>query len=59
MPEDAPVMTIVLPSRRFAIADAIALLAICELRDSQKVCELKEEHFGVFEKARKGRGESI
>jgi len=32
MPEEAPVMTIVLPSSRFDIAEAIALFAICDVK---------------------------
>ena len=32
IPEDAPVKTIVLPSRRFAIAVAIVFLAVCDTR---------------------------
>ena len=32
IPDDAPVTTIVLPSRRFAIAVAIVRLAVCEMR---------------------------
>jgi len=32
MPEEAPVMTIVLPSSRFDIAEAIALFAICGVK---------------------------
>ena len=59
IPEDAPVMTMVLPLRRFAIADAIAFLTeFCWMRKLQEVRKFNDGRLSVG-KTGKRRHESI
>ena len=52
MPDDAPVMTTVLPSKRFAIADAMARLAVCETTNPREMrSSLGNGRFDSLEKA--------
>lgn len=51
MPDEAPVTTTVLPSRRFAIADVILRFAVCEVgRNFEMVCEPGLGRFTKLEK---------